>query len=937
MTLSGTYGLGENISGGGAAFNGNAPLGTLTGVLDGQYCALAGGANCSATGMTMTISDGTTKLAGLFSLINGGIVRNLKLGMTVNDTYSGGTATLIGVGSLAAEMTGGTIANVTTTSTDTVTSTITSPDFSADNTYVGGLVGEALSSGSAINIIGSSSLENVLYDYKGANSSTSDTAYVGGLVGYLRVTTANTNFSNSWAGGNVTALYDTGAAGNVTHGVGGLVGYLQSGQTTSGAILSSYATGNVSDSLKGNAYVGGLVGEDNSAVTATSAIADSYATGAVTYTGASTPDLGGLVGYNLKGTVATSYATGYVQSVGNYGGLVGVNGASGTVNNTAYWDSGTTGQTTSAGSANGNGVSTATLQGALQAGWSGTTWSIVAGASYPYLAWEVASGTPQVVSGIAYSDHGTTPIADGAVSGLINGSALTSLQTGIGSTTTGANGYYYYLLAPGTISGGGSDVLTYLTGATKGETFSDNATTSLSNLSIYGNYLKINSSGSTLSGMTADLATALGGNSGANFPFTLTGGALAMTSGVNLELDPTAASTSLDKTLTVSGAGLLLINDANAVTQTAAITTPNLLLLGSTGAYTLTNTGNNIATIAANTGSVNLDDTSTSGLTVGAISGTTGITTTGNTTLVSLGGSGSLTLTNGDGITAGGGNSIVLSDATTFTNSDGSGALTPGGGGSFLVWSVNPGNDNRGSLAYNFKQYNAAYGVTSVAGTGNGFLYTYAPTITATLTGTVNKTYDATTAATITGGGYSGASAMTDGDTLGTIGNLTSGTYDTKDAGTSKTVTVSAPTITASNGAATVYGYQISVSGNIGTITAKTISESGLSVAGNKTYDATTSATIIGAASLLAAEAPGSSTSDDKPYTGDTVSITGTTTGTYNSKDVASASSVTFAGLSLTGAQAGDYTLAIQTPASATITPKTISESGLSGPGKQNL
>ena len=759
-----------------------------------------------ATGpVTYSGSAATADVGGLAGYNSGAISHIDTAPGSVSATSAANGSTIL-VGGLVGANSSGTITSVSTTSPSTVTGNSTVTGTNTNSFYMGGLVGQ---NGGTGTITGSSSSENVTYNYNNITTSGTSTVLVGGLVGY-NPSTAATSVGNSAASGTVTAQYGGSGSGKVSSEVGGLIGQT-GGSSTTTVTSGNFAAGNVTDSMTGSAEsIGGLIGYNHS--TSASAIVDSYATGAVT--GTSSAHIGGLVGDNITGTISTSYATGYVQSVGTYGGLVGVN--TGTVANTSYWDSGTTGQANSAGSANGNGVSTATLQAALQTGWSGVTWSIIAGTSYPYLAWE-ATG-PQVVSGIAYSDHGATVIADGAVSGLIGGSALASIQTG-GSVTTGANGYYYYLIAPSTISGGGSQVLTYLPGGTKGEAFSDNATTSVSGLNIYGNYLKISSAGTTLSGMTADLSTALGGNSGANFPFTITSGALAMTSGVNLELDPTAASTSLDKTLTVSGAGLLLLNDANTVTQTAAITTPNLLLLGTGGTYTLTSSSNNIAKVAANTGNVNLDDTPTSGLTVGAISGTTGITTTGSTTLVSLGGSGSLTLTSGDGITAGGGgNSIVLADSTTFTNSDGSGALTPGGGGSFLVWSINPASDNRGSLVYNFKQYNATYGVTSVAGSGNGFLYTLAPTISATLTGTATKTYDGTTAATITGAGYSGVSGTVDSDSVTAISNLTSGTYDTATSGSGKTVTAGGATITASNGGKSVYGYQASVNGTIGTI-----------------------------------------------------------------------------------------------------------------------
>ena len=92
-------------------------------------------------------------------------------------------------------------------------------------------------------------------------------------------------------------------------------------------------------------------------------------------------------------------------------------------------------------------------------------------------------------------------------------------------------------------------------------------------------------------------------------------------------------------------------------------------------------------------------------------------------------------------------------------------------------------------------------------------------------------------------------------------------------------------------------------------------------MAASKTYDGTTAATVSGTAALQATEAAGTgTTSDGKAYTGDTVSLTGTATGTYNSKNVATASSVTYGGLSLTGADAGNYTLTMQGNSAATIT-----------------
>lgn len=96
---------------------------------------------------------------------------------------------------------------------------------------------------------------------------------------------------------------------------------------------------------------------------------------------------------------------------------------------------------------------------------------------------------------------------------------------------------------------------------------------------------------------------------------------------------------------------------------------------------------------------------------------------------------------------------------------------------------------------------------------------------------------------------------------------------------------------------------------------------SGLSVPTSKVDDGTTTAAVSGAAALASTEAAGAGHSaDGKAYTGDTVGITGAATGTYNSQDVATASTVTFGGLALAGADASNYDLMLHSPASATIT-----------------
>jgi autotransporter-associated beta strand protein len=107
------------------------------------------------------------------------------------------------------------------------------------------------------------------------------------------------------------------------------------------------------------------------------------------------------------------------------------------------------------------------------------------------------------------------------------------------------------------------------------------------------------------------------------------------------------------------------------------------------------------------------------------------------------------------------------------------------------------------------------------------------------------------------------------------------------------------------------------------TILPKPLTITGLVPGGSKVYDGTTQASLQGTPALLAPVAFGIGTpADGRPYAGDAVGILGLATGTYNSKDVLTATTVTFSGLSLNLAQAANYTITGTTPAA--ITPKAL-------------
>ena len=106
--------------------------------------------------------------------------------------------------------------------------------------------------------------------------------------------------------GDIVGSYVTGDV-NGRNNLGGLVG------DSSGTVEDSYATSDVN----GNTRTGGLVGENSGTVE------DSYATGDVN----GDETVGGLVGNNsFEGNISESYATGNVDSEGDFaGGLVGIN------------------------------------------------------------------------------------------------------------------------------------------------------------------------------------------------------------------------------------------------------------------------------------------------------------------------------------------------------------------------------------------------------------------------------------------------------------------------------------------------------------------------------------------------------------------------------------------------------------------------------------
>ncbi|WP_312375738.1 two-partner secretion domain-containing protein [Stutzerimonas nitrititolerans] len=205
------------------------------------------------------------------------------------------------------------------------------------------------------------------------NANVSGKNNVGALVGYAYIT-------------HIENASSSGAVSGSSY-VGGLVGFMEESVVT---VLNSYSSANVS----GADAVGGLVGQLNG-----SRIAQSYATGDVVATGGSAGGLvgynqfatienayatgsvngnqlaGGLVGFNRYSTIENAYATGEVSGAGTAGGLAG--GAQGGTITNSFWNIETSNQSESAGGA---GKTTAQLlEKSTYEGWDDTVWSFGAG------------------------------------------------------------------------------------------------------------------------------------------------------------------------------------------------------------------------------------------------------------------------------------------------------------------------------------------------------------------------------------------------------------------------------------------------------------------------------------------------------------------------------------------------------------------------------
>jgi filamentous hemagglutinin family protein len=919
-----------NTGSGNYAMASDLAFGTYTAAPVTNFDGAFNGLGNSITSLTINATAGDV---GLFGGFNGSI-SNLHLAVTLNDTCAGCTE----VGGLAGFTTTGSISDVTVSGTVHAPSAID----------VGGVVGDGPLFGSPSGIFNTRSSATVTGDQ--------DVGGVAGFAGSTLIGDSNTGAvtGNSAVGGlvgqsdyQISQSYSTGSV-TATSGaisVGGLVA------VNAGSITTSFASGPVSAPSGTN--VGGFVG-DNSGV-----ISNAYATGNVT--AASGAEVGGFVGtQELGASIQYAYAANVVSSaggsdVGAFAGSAGpaaINNLSNSVYNSSLnllpnvgsggIYSGVVGETTAQ-------MQDPSGEATNFAGWDFVnTWSPPASGFYPQLfgvshVLKVAVGAGATS---VYGDPvtGTFPLD---ATGLQNGDeaqALTGLTIGTTATNTSNVGAYPITITGSSATGSYDPATAYrVISATDGtlqitprpitvaftpagvtKTYDGTNTATLGNSNfVFSNV--VNGDGANLSITApatysqADVGTgltvtanvlSLGGTAAGNYQLTTT----APLSAGNGEIDQRQVTINLIGTVfkpfdgntnaTLAPGNYQLSNIVNG--DAVGLNDPANGQYASAGAGSgipVSVAGADLALTGAKAFDYTLGSYAVNGVSgpigiIGAVSLTVSLTGTvskpydGNTSISNL--------TAGDFILSGGtGVSLDLSGIVgTYDNPD------AGTNKQVIVTGI----ALTGANASNY----------TLPSTATGLIGIITPlSISASLTGPIEKTYDSTTYATL-GNNYSLAGVL-GGDVGSVVLAATSGTYASKNAGSNIGVTFNVVLTGTKALDYTLTGSMLT--DTVGKIDQRVISAS-LTGLIQKTYDGTTTAT-LGSGNYAFTNV----VSSDLTSLGITASA-----GNYDTRHAGSGKTVTFTGLSLTGGAASNYSLstASLTGALGKILPQQIS-AALSG------
>lgn len=366
--------------------------------------------------------------------------------------------------------------------------------------------------------------------------------------------------------------------------------------------------------------------------------------------------------------------------------------------------------------------------------------------------------------------------------------------------------------------------------------------------------------------------------------------------------------------------GLLLIGNGGSLITNGTQNHINGLIQGTDGTLRSLTAGAITATNVANDmqGQWEIDTTGTVNVInggdfiVGNVQGSTIIlgSDTGNLTL-----NGQVTATNIGGIV------VRLYTTGVFTNNFGAASIDINPASRFLIFSNDSTADTRGGLT-GFNRYGCTYNAgapscavgTDIPAAGNGFYMIDAPTLTITGISADNRVYDATTGATLSG--VATVDGVLNGDTITFDDGAVTVTFDDKNVGNSKDVTVAGYALTGTN-----HGYLfVQPTGFSANITPYDLAVTGLT-ADNKVYNGLLNAPLLGAAAIT-------------PLGLDDVTLQGAASGSFANKTVENGKAVTVSGLSITGTDIGNYNLVMPAGLTADITQRPLTVSSFTAANK---
>ena len=658
-------------------------------------------------------------------------------------------------------------------------------------------------------------------------------------VGLLNSSISGLSVVGTLAGrsdGAVSSTYaDGGSVTGALNVIGGLIGQVGG----AGSVANSYASVSVTGTSSGGSSsgVGGLIG---TTTTNTVNISNCYATGAVngaTY-------MGGLVGQN-RANIDKSYASGAVAAGGGLrGGFIG-DFLAGTITN-SYWDSVSTGRGSIGGTSGGLGGTVTSLTDIAaapkaQASYTGfdftatPVWRIYEGQTRPLLKsfltplTVTANSASTTYNGVAYGggvSYSTVPNSNllGSASvtgGGINVGSYTLTPSGLYSNQKGydisyANGALTVNKANLTLSGSRAyDGSTIVAGSmltatgVHGETFAVGGAGNASNLTS-----RNVQAGSVLASVTG-LTLGASGNGGLSSNYNA-----LVTTGSSVSITAKAVTLTAPSVSKTYDGGTAYTTAAGDLTALSALLVGGDTVTAATLAYADKNAG-------AGNKTVNLSAATVSDGNNGA---NYSVTLAGNTTSTITAKAVTLTAPSVSKIYDGGtAYTAAAGDLAALTAPLVAGDTVTAATIAYANKNAGAGNKtaNLSAATINDGNNGANYNVT-LAGNSTGTITAKAVTLTAP---SVSKAYDGGTAYTAAAGDLAALGApLAGGDTV-TAANIA---YTNKNAGSNKTVGLSAATISDGNNGA---NYSVTLAGN----SASTITAAPLTVTANaasKTYDA---------------------------------------------------------------------------------------------------